>query len=68
MLLKRQQHQKFVVQAPSAKRGWSGSIGMSLGSCIDRNSLLIGMSVSPNESPNRISARYLDFGLTGRQS
>ncbi|MBI4854707.1 MAG: hypothetical protein HY819_23150 [Acidobacteria bacterium] len=65
MLLKGQ-HQKFVAPQTIAKRGWSGAIGWSLGSCTNPNSLLIGMSFSPSLSPNDVATRYLDFGQTER--
>jgi hypothetical protein len=67
MLLNQQQHQKSVAQVAIAKRGWfgfAGSVGMSLSSCINRNSLLIGMSVRPNASAEMRATRYLDSGLT----
>ncbi len=66
MLLKNQ-YQKFVAPVASAKRGWVGSIGLSLGSCINLNLRLIGMSASPNRSTNTIATRYLDFGQEGHQ-
>jgi len=65
MLLK-QQHQEFVAQVTSAKRGWSGAIGLPLGSCINPSSLLVNMSNSSDSldsSANSIATRYLDFGL-----
>ncbi|KAF0247207.1 MAG: hypothetical protein FD167_3395 [bacterium] len=66
MLLKNQ-YQKFVAPVTSTKRGWFGSIGLSLGSCINPNSRLIGMSASPDRSTNMIAARYLDFGQEGHR-
>lgn len=61
------QHQQSMANVASANRGWTGAIGVILGSCFNLKSLPIAVLVSPDRSINNIMAKYLDSRLTEGQ-